>query len=97
MAKSERGVIRKAADLPGVKAAMTARLVISGALCGFQYWLLTTTMEAYHSGNFKVVGVAFIVSILCFVLVAGLMMTGEVGIKKLDQTLAQKKASDDRA
>ena len=61
----------------GASASATARLAIAGTLCVFQYWLLTSTMEAYNSGNLRVALPAFIASLACFVLAAGLVITGE--------------------
>jgi hypothetical protein len=38
-----------------------------------QLWLLTATMDAYMGGDDKVIGPAALVSLSCFVLVAGLL------------------------
>jgi hypothetical protein len=62
---------------PGASASATARLCIVATFCGFQYWLLTSTMEAYHAGNHRILLPAFIVSIICFLLSVGLVVTGE--------------------
>jgi hypothetical protein len=62
---------------PGVAASATARLCIVATLCGFQYWLLTSTMEAYHAGNFRILLPAFIASVICLALSVGLVVTGE--------------------
>jgi hypothetical protein len=62
---------------PGAAASATARLAIAATLCVFQYWLLTSTMEAYNAGNLRVALPAFIASVACSVLALGLVVTGE--------------------
>jgi hypothetical protein len=64
---------------PGAAGAATARLVIVAMLCGAQYWLLTSTMEASHAGDREIPIPAAIASGICFLLAAGLILTGEIG------------------
>lgn len=77
----------RATRLKGAKEAQIARLIILISLCCFQYWLLVTTMEAKHSGPKNIAIITLIVSLLCFVLVFGLFITGELGIKKLNHEM----------
>jgi hypothetical protein len=74
---------------PGAAASATARLWIVVAICAFQYWLLTSSIEAWHAGNFDIAWPAFIVSAICFGLVAGLIITGESGAIKLRKDLGE--------
>jgi hypothetical protein len=62
---------------PGAASSATARLVIIAMLCAFQYWLLASTMEAWHAGDGSIPPVAAAVSLGCFALAAGLVITGE--------------------
>ena len=62
---------------PGALGVATARLVIVAILCGLQYWLLTTTMEAFHGGDRQLPLAAAIASGVCFLLGLGLVYTGE--------------------
>jgi hypothetical protein len=64
---------------PGAAGAATARLVIVAMLCAAQYWLLTSTMEAWHAGDRDIPIPAAVASAVCFVLAAGLVLTGELG------------------
>lgn len=75
---------------PGVVASATARLWICGTICIVQYWLLTASMEAFHAGNHRVAVPMFLASLLCFSLVAGLIVTGEAGARKLREDLKAK-------
>ena len=68
---------------PGAAGSATARLFIVAAICAFQYWLLTSSMEAWHGGNHRIALPAFIVSVTCFLLAAGLIVTGEIGTHRL--------------
>lgn len=68
---------------PGTVAAAAARLAIAAIFCALQYYLLATAMEALHSGEKGVVAAAFAASVVCFVLTAGLILTGELGARKL--------------
>ncbi|MEQ8818922.1 MAG: DUF6755 family protein [Sumerlaeia bacterium] len=70
---------------PGVVAGITARLWICATICVTQYWLLTASMEAFHGGNHRVALPMFLASLCCFGLVAGLILTGEAGARRLDQ------------
>jgi len=70
---------------PGIIAATTARLWICATICIVQYWLLTASMEAFHGGNHGVAFPMFLASAACFLLVAGLIITGEAGASKLQQ------------
>lgn len=72
---------------PGVTASTTARLWMCGTICVVQYWLLTASMEAYHGGNSRVAIPMFIVSVVCFLLVAGLIIAGESGAHKLQEDI----------
>lgn len=62
---------------PGAVGVATARLVIVAGLCALQYWLLTTTMEAYHGGDRALPLAAAIASGVCFLLALGLVLAGE--------------------
>jgi hypothetical protein len=73
----------------GVAAADIARLVIVGMFCVFQYWLLTSTMEAYHAGDNQVVIGAFFASLACFLLAGGLVVAGEIAIIKHQRYLRE--------
>jgi hypothetical protein len=70
---------------PGVTASTTARLWIAATICIVQYWLLTASMEAFHAGNHRVALPMFLASLGCFVLVAGLIVTGEAGARRLQE------------
>lgn len=72
---------------PGVTAATNARLWICAIICIVQYWLLTASMEAFHGGNHRVALPMFLASAFCFLLVAGLIITGEAGARKLQEDL----------
>jgi hypothetical protein len=73
----------------GAAASATARLWIVAGICAFQYWLLTSSMEAWHGGNDRIALPAFIVSVVCFLLAAGLIVTGEIGTLKLRKDIHQ--------
>jgi hypothetical protein len=62
---------------PGARAVATARLVVVALLCGLQYWLLTSTMEAFHGGDRALPLPAAIASGACFLLGVGLVIAGE--------------------
>ena len=62
---------------PGARAVATARLVVVALLCGLQYWLLTTTMEAFHGGDRALPFAAALASGACFLLGLGLVFTAE--------------------
>ena len=68
---------------PGSQGSQLARLVVVGTLTAVQYWLLTTTVEAWHGGSRTVPVVATIASVVCFVLAVGLVITGERGDTKI--------------
>lgn len=72
---------------PGVTAATTARLWICATICIVQYWLLTASMEAFHGGNHRMAVPMLIASVVCFALVAGLIVTGEAGARRLQDDL----------
>lgn len=72
---------------PGATAATTARLAICGTICIVQYWLLTASMEAHHGGNHRVAIPMFVASLVCFLLVAGLIVTGEAGARVRQEDL----------
>ncbi|MCC7391677.1 MFS transporter [Candidatus Sumerlaeota bacterium] len=79
---------RPAFDLrPGIVAGTTARICICAIICIVQYWLLTASMEAFHGGNSFVALPMFGASLICFALVAGLILTGEAGSGKLKEDL----------
>ncbi len=70
---------------PGVTAATTARLWICASICIIQYWLLTSSLEAFYGGNLRVTLPMFLASLFCFLMVAGLILTGEKGSRKLQK------------
>lgn len=72
---------------PGVAAVTTARIWICGIICIIQYWLFTSSVEAVNGGNHAVAIPMFLASLLCFALVAGLIITGEVGARKVQEDL----------
>ena len=61
----------------GLKGALTARIWIVASICAFQYWLLTSSMEAYHAGNGKVIIPAIVATFVSFLLNVGLLVSGE--------------------
>jgi hypothetical protein len=63
---------------PGARGVATARLVILAILCGLQYWLLTSTMEAFHGGDRRLPVAAAFASSACFLLQLGLVATAEL-------------------
>jgi cytochrome bd-type quinol oxidase subunit 2 len=65
----------------GAKSSATGRLAIVGALCAFQYWLLTSTVEALNEGALSIPLPAAITSLVCFVAAAGLVWTGERSLR----------------
>lgn len=67
---------------PGTVASLTARLVIVAVMCGFQYWLFTAALEAAGAGHSRILWPAFLSSLLCFVLVVGLIGAGEAGQRR---------------
>jgi hypothetical protein len=70
---------------PGVAASTTARIWIVATLCVFQYWLLTASLEAVHAGYEHIALPSLGASLVCFVLAAGLVLTGEAGMHKMEQ------------
>ncbi len=62
---------------PGARAVATARLVIVAILCALQYWLLTSTLEAFHGGDRALPLAAAIASLICFLLGLSLVATAE--------------------
>lgn len=85
----------------GVAATGTAILMFVAMFCIFQYWLLTSTLEAYHAGDDSLPFGAFLASLGCFVLAAALTIVGEIALIKqqdfLRSTLPQRavKGADD--
>ncbi|OFZ19138.1 MAG: hypothetical protein A2X94_10360 [Bdellovibrionales bacterium GWB1_55_8] len=79
----------------GSAAAATARLVIVAALCAFQYWLLATTIESHHAGNHRISLFTFIVSMICFVSGAALVVTGETGELATRKIASKKEGNQD--
>ncbi|MGK3986874.1 DUF6755 family protein [Sorangium sp. So ce136] len=63
---------------PGAKGAMSARLLVVAMLCAFQYWVLTSTVEAYNGGDRDIPLPALATSLVCFALGAGLVAAGEL-------------------
>lgn len=61
----------------GTASLTTARLWIIGSLCAFQYWLFSISMEAYNYGKNKIIIAACILSIICFILSAFILIKGE--------------------
>lgn len=66
----------------GVAATSIAVLMFVAMFCVFQYWLLTATLEAYHSGDDDLPLGAFIASAACFVCAAALTILDEVALAK---------------
>ena len=66
----------------GATGVAVARLVIIAILCALQYWLLTSAMEAFHAGDRGQLAIAAIASALCFLLGAGLVITGERSLER---------------
>jgi len=62
---------------PGARAVATARLVVVALICSLQYWLLTSTMEAFHGGDRGLPLVAALASAGCFLLGLGLVVVAE--------------------
>lgn len=87
----------------GVNASGTAILMFVAMFCIFQYWLLTATLEAYHAGDDALPLGAFLTSVACFILAAGLAVLGEIALLKqqdyLRSTLPHKavRGADDYA
>ena len=77
----------------GVAALDTARLAFVALFCILQYWLLTATLEAYEDGNKSLPLGSFIASLACFVLAAGLVLTGELALHKQQRFLRSNVAS----
>ncbi len=71
----------------GVAATGTAILIFVALFCIFQYWLLTATLEAYHAGDEDLPFGAFLASLGCFILAAGLTIAGEVALLKQQEFL----------
>jgi hypothetical protein len=67
---------------PGASGVAVARLVIVAILCALQYWLLTSAMEAFHAGDRGQLAVAAVTSVVCFLLGAGLVVTGERELRR---------------
>lgn len=61
----------------GLKGALTARIWIVTSICAFQYWLLTSSMEAYHAGNTRVIIPAIVATFVSLILNIGLLVSGE--------------------
>jgi hypothetical protein len=70
---------------PGASAVATARLVVIALLCGLQYWLLATTMEAFHGGDVGLPLPAALASGSCFLLGLGLVVSAERGASRRRQ------------
>jgi uncharacterized protein DUF6755 len=62
---------------PGARAVATARLVVVALICCLQYWLVTSTMEAFHGGDRGLPLPAALASVGCFLLGLGLVAVGE--------------------
>ncbi len=67
---------------PGIIASQITRICFLAMICAFQYWLLTSSMEAAHTHNQRIELFAFIASASCFILAAGIMIAGEIWDKK---------------
>lgn len=78
----------------GVAASETARLAFVALFCVFQYWLLTATLEAYQQGNVTLPLGAFIASVGCFLLAAGLVAVGEFALFKQQKFLRSIRAGN---
>jgi len=66
----------------GVAAESTAILVFVAMMCIFQYWLLTSTVEAYHAGDHSLPIGAFFASLGCFIVALGLTLASEAALLK---------------
>lgn len=66
----------------GASASLVGRLVICSMLCGMQYWLLTTLVEAVQVENGRVAQASALASLGCCILVLGLVATGELGLRR---------------
>jgi hypothetical protein len=75
---------------PGARSASVFRLSVVGLLCALQYWLLTSAMEASQAGRRDTALPAFIASLICFALGAGLVLAGELGARRTERELAEK-------
>jgi hypothetical protein len=75
---------------PGARSASVFRLSVVGLLCALQYWLLTSAMETYQAGSRDTALPAFIASLICLLLSAGLVLAGERGARKTERELAEK-------
>jgi hypothetical protein len=73
---------------PGARSASVFRLSVIALLCALQYWLLTSAMEGLQAGDRSSALPAFIASLLCFALAAGLLLDGERGARKTERFLA---------
>jgi len=69
--------LERARRFRGVVAADVMRVGIGLALCAFQYWLLTLSIESYQAGDHRIVAAAAVLSALCFASVLGINATGE--------------------
>lgn len=76
---------------PGIIAGITARLWICAVIVIVQYWLLTASMEAFLGGNHAMAIPMFLASAFCFILVAGLIITGEAGTRGLQRSVEKEK------
>jgi hypothetical protein len=79
----------------GVGATATAILIFVALFCIFQYWLLTATLEAYHSGDKTLPLGAFFVSVGCFIMATALVIIGEVAMLKQQDYLRGNEVSKD--
>ncbi|HET9622039.1 MAG TPA: DUF6755 family protein [Kofleriaceae bacterium] len=64
---------------PGARANATARLVVVALTCCLQYWLLTSTMEAFHGGDRDLPLPAALASVACLALGVALVAIAERG------------------
>jgi hypothetical protein len=64
---------------PGARGASLFRLAVVSLLCALQYWLLTSAMEAAKAGDRHSALPAFLASLTCALLGAGLVLSGERG------------------
>jgi hypothetical protein len=80
---------------PGAAGASLFRLSVVALLCALQYWLLTQAMESWQAGDRDSPLPAFLASLACLALSAGLVITGERGARDAERQLAALGGLDD--
>jgi hypothetical protein len=82
---------------PGATSASVFRLCVVALLCALQYWLLTSALETLQAGDHATALPAFLASLTCLALSAGLVVAGESGARKTERTLVEPGARHGRA